>query len=272
MRIVAERSDDAMAAARAASIAAAAGLAATSELAVASERRVEGDADADELELRVGAASLRLCGVGRPYAVDFGRLDVSSGPGRSLKTPLRRAAGVRSGVPRPGVIDATAGWGEDAWLLAAAGCAVTMIERNPIVAAMLAEGLAAARGDASDAMREIAGRLTLVEGDSSQVLAGMRADVVLVDPMFPDASTRTTAARKPMRLLRMVIDACAGASGADADADCDEQRLLRAAGDAADRRLVVKRPRACAPAAIEGWRLSGAHTGRGYRFDVYSRR
>ena len=53
---------------------------------------------------------------------------------------LLRAAGARHGQT-PDVIDTTAGLGRDAWLLAALGCRVTLVERHPAVAALLADGL-----------------------------------------------------------------------------------------------------------------------------------
>ena len=41
----------------------------------------------------------------------------------------------------PDVIDATAGLGRDAFVLAALGCHVRMLERHPVVAALLDDGL-----------------------------------------------------------------------------------------------------------------------------------
>ncbi len=40
----------------------------------------------------------------------------------------------------PDVVDATAGLGRDAFVLASVGCRVRMLERNPVVAALLDDG------------------------------------------------------------------------------------------------------------------------------------
>ena len=45
------------------------------------------------------------------------------------------------------MVDATAGLGRDAFVLASLGCTVTMLERHPVVAALLADGLARAKQD-----------------------------------------------------------------------------------------------------------------------------
>ena len=45
----------------------------------------------------------------------------------------------------PSIIDATAGLGRDAFLLAALGSKVTLIERSNIMHALLADGMNAAR-------------------------------------------------------------------------------------------------------------------------------
>ena len=59
---------------------------------------------------------------------------------------IAKAVGVAQGV-RPQVLDATAGLGKDAFVLASLGCQMTLIERQPLVAALLADGLQRARDD-----------------------------------------------------------------------------------------------------------------------------
>ncbi len=80
-------------------------------------------------------------------------------------------------------IDATAGLGRDAFLLAGLGAQVTLIERSPQVRAALQTGLDAARLD--EAAAPVVARMTLLAGDSIALLEGLSADVVLVDPMHP---------------------------------------------------------------------------------------
>lgn len=205
------------------------------------------------LELRVLGGDDELTR-GRGVAAELDEIDVTSGPGRSLRTPLLRAVGIRKGEAyRPRVLDATAGLGEDAWLLAAAGCEVVAVERQPVIAALLRDALARV------ADRAAAGRITVVTAEAREAVARAAdeaPDVVYLDPMFPGSAKRKTAERKPMRVLRLLV-------GEDADAD----ELLEPALRTARRRVVVKRPTRAAPLA--GRKPTVTHEGRGFRFDVY---
>ncbi|MEM9417825.1 MAG: class I SAM-dependent methyltransferase [Planctomycetota bacterium] len=211
----------------------------------------------ERLELRVVENGHPLSG-GHGVFADLPQLDTTSPAGRSLKTPLLKAVGInkRSGAARPRVLDATAGLGEDSWLLAAAGCSVTAVERHPIVHALLADALQRARLIEPD----ITERITLTDcadaADVLQSLAGSEQyEVVLIDPMFPGSPRRKTTERKPMRVLRWLV-------GEDADAD----RLLDWAMQAAARRVVIKRPKH-AP-HLAGVEPVAVHTGKGLRFEV----
>ena len=210
------------------------------------------------LELRVVAEAHPLCG-GHGVASDLLKLDVTSPAGRSLRTPVLKAAGVKRGQTRPRVLDVTAGLGEDSWLLAAAGCHVVAVERHPVIHALLADGLRrAAEHDPETARRitlkppqDALAALAATGSDAAQDAA----DVVLIDPMFP--GPRKTAERKAMAVLRWV-------AGDDPDAD----NLLDPALIRAIRRVVVKRPRAAPP--LNGHAPTVVHGGRGLRFDVYA--
>ena len=116
-----------------------------------------------------------------------------------LGRELVRAARVR-GVDGPTCVDCTAGLGEDSLLLAAAGFRVTMFERDPTIAALLADGLARAAAD--PALADVVARMRLVEGDSVAGLAslGFTPDVVYLDPMFP-GRTKSAAVKKKFQLL-----------------------------------------------------------------------
>ncbi|MEM6853412.1 MAG: class I SAM-dependent methyltransferase [Planctomycetota bacterium] len=212
----------------------------------------------ERLELRVVEPGHPLAGGHGVYA-DLTKLDTTSPAGRSLKTPLLKAVGIhkqRSGE-RPNVLDATAGLGEDAWLLAAAGCQVTAIERHPIVHALLADALRRARLTAPG----VTDRINLLPcAEARDVLresaaSGKRFDVVLLDPMFPGSARRKTAERKPMRVLRWLV-------GDDADAD----DLLDLARKTARQRVVVKRPKHASHLA--GVEPVATHAGKGLRFEV----
>ncbi|MEM6459766.1 MAG: class I SAM-dependent methyltransferase [Planctomycetota bacterium] len=225
-------------------------------LTIADDPRA-GDDTGHRLELRVVDAGHDLAG-GRGVAADLLALDTDSGAGRSRQAPIHKAFGLhrrKAAEPPLRVLDATAGLGEDAWLLAAAGCRVVAVERQPVVHALLADGLRRAAGAAS----EVAERVTLLPpADAAAVLADPPGafDAVLLDPMFPGADRRRTLERKPLRVLRLLC-------GDDADADA----LLPAALATARWRVVVKRPRHAPPLA--GQPPANSHEGRGMRFDVY---
>lgn len=151
---------------------------------------------------------------------------VRAGVGRG--EPLARAVGL-TGSRLPAIVDATAGLGRDAFLLASLGLAVTLIERSPAMHERLAEGLAraaAAGGPAAAA----AARMTLLRGDARALLPDLAPDVVLVDPMHPPR-TKTALVKQEMRLIREVV-------GADGDA----LLLMQAAMAAARDRTVLKWP------------------------------
>lgn len=178
---------------------------------------------------------------------------------RQAPDPLWRA--VLAG--REAVVDATAGLGADGFHLAARGARVTMVERSPLLAALLEDALGrAAGGELGPAAEEAAGRVELVVGDARAVLRSgavppERLGVVYLDPMFPETGGRALPP-KGMALLREVL-------GTDEDGAAE---LLAAAREAAGRRVVVKRHLRAEPLA--GAAPSGSLRGRTVRFDVYA--
>jgi 16S rRNA (guanine1516-N2)-methyltransferase len=131
------------------------------------------------------------------------------------------------------VVDATAGLGRDAFLLACMGCEVTAVERSAVIAALLADGLRRAAAD-PELGKILRRRLRLVRGDARGLLREMgesqRPDVVYLDPMFPSRQ-KSAAVKKEMRICRAV-------TGDDPDA----AELFEIAVAVARRRVVVKRP------------------------------
>lgn len=199
----------------------------------------------DRLSLH-GPREMGLGGV----SVDFTGLDLRPG-NLSRKQPLGRAIGAKART----VIDATAGMGGDALLLACMGYEVLAIERSPIIAALLEDGLR--RGEADERiMAALGGRLRMVHGDARQVLlAGeVKADVVYVDPMFPPKRRASALPKKEIQLLRLVV-------GDDPDA----AQLMAAARQAATQRVVVKRPTHAPPLAEPSMSIEGKLV----RYDVY---
>jgi 16S rRNA (guanine1516-N2)-methyltransferase len=170
---------------------------------------------------------------------------------------IAKAIGLKRTNQTLHILDATAGLGQDAFVLAGLGHQVTMLERSPVIHALLEDGLARAAAD--DATVGVVARMTLVHADSIrwlQARAGQPvADVIYLDPMFPhrDKSARV---KKEMQLFRPLV-------GDDADASA----LLEAALACARYRVVVKRSRR-AP-AIEGDAPALKLEGKSSRYDVY---
>jgi 16S rRNA (guanine1516-N2)-methyltransferase len=98
--------------------------------------------------------------------VDFSRIDIRVGSGGlSRKQPLVKAFGQRVRT----IIDATAGLGHDTFLLACCGFEVTALERNPVVYALLRDGLR--RAELDPRLRAaMNGRLRVVHADALQAL------------------------------------------------------------------------------------------------------
>lgn len=144
---------------------------------------------------------------------------------------LARAMGLKKN-PHPVVVDATAGLGRDAFVLATLGCRTTMIERSAVIAALLRDGLQHACSSGDEAVTTIVKRMRLVADDAIGWLKANsgHADVVYLDPMFP-ACKKTAQVKKEMRFFQNIV-------GRDEDAD----ELFYAALEAARRRVVFKRP------------------------------
>jgi len=170
---------------------------------------------------------------------------------------IARAVGLKHGAT-PSVLDATAGLGRDAYVLASLGCRVTLVERSPVIAMLLRDALTRAVND--PATSEVAAHMQLRIGDAlaliEQLPEPQRPEVIYLDPMFPERGKRAEV-KKEMRLFQRLV-------GPDEDAD----GLLAAALRAARKRVVVKRPR-LAP-ALQGPAPTGAVHGKSTRFDIYA--
>lgn len=217
-----------------------------------------------EYQLQLGPDGLRLAWSGpdapRPIRVDFTagaavhRRRFGGGSGQMIA----RAAGIASGV-RPTVLDATAGLGGDAFVLASLGCEVTLVERHPLIAALLEDGLRRALEDPGTA--PVAARLRLRRADAVEAMQawpGEAPQVIYLDPMFPPRAG-SALGKKEMRLFRPLV-------GDDEDAPA----LLAAALSLASHRVVVKRPRLSGTIGdmAPGYVLEGKSS----RFDVYPKR
>lgn len=183
---------------------------------------------------------------------DFTRLLPRIRRGNLSGELLIRAVKIK-GVDEPLVADATAGLGEDSFLLAAAGCRVLLYEYDPVIAALLSDALDRAKRDPETA--PVVSRMTLIRGDSIPALPTLdpRPDVVLLDPMFPERR-KSALVKKKFQLLHRLERPCE-----------NERALLDAAFAACPKRIVVKRP-AKGP-NLAGVTPSYSLVGRVVRFD-----
>jgi len=168
---------------------------------------------------------------------------------------IAKAVGLNKGAT-PHVLDATAGLGRDAFVLAALGCKVTMHERHPVVAALLYDGLQRAYQD-SEIGPWMQQQVDMLFGSSHDLLSNsdIKPDVVYLDPMFPHRE-KSALVKKEMRVFQSLV-------GDDHDADA----LLPFAMQLATKRVAVKRPD-YAP-FLDEQKPSMQITTKKNRFDVY---
>ena len=189
-----------------------------------------------------------------PLRIDFTTGAVAHrrqfGGGRGQALP--KAIGLKGGNC-PHVVDATAGLGRDAFLLASLGATVTMIERSEQMHALLADALVRA---ADSDVAEIISRMSLLHGDAKDLLVGLTPEVVLVDPMHPPRG-KSALVKKEMRQIRKIV-------GVDGDAAA----LMQLALGCARNRVVLKWPQKAD--FMEGVRKpSHQITGKSTRYDVF---
>ena len=194
----------------------------------------------------------------KPLSIDFvagrnrHRRLFGGGAGQSLA----RAVGIK-GTYRPVVLDVTAGLAKDTFVLATLGCEVIMLERSPVIAALLANALERATADID--IVAIIQRLSLLQADSLHYLQQMSAEnlpsVIYMDPMYPHRD-KSALVKKEMRIFRDLVGD-----------DRDSSQLLQLARQKVLKRVVVKRPKGagflgeCKPHS----QISSKNT----RYDIY---
>lgn len=167
---------------------------------------------------------------------------------------LLRAMGA-SPKDNPFILDATAGTGRDAFLLAHAGFHLTLLERSPILYALLDDALK--RAACIPALEPMTKRLSLIHADACTHLKALtpKPDIIYLDPMFPPRR-KSALVKKEMVLLHELLGSAE-----------DESELLHAALACAKKRIVVKRPRLAPP--LDGKTPHFSLEGKSSRFDIY---
>lgn len=149
------------------------------------------------------------------------------------------------------VLDATAGLGEDSFLLAAYGFKVKLYERDRAIAALLKDSLARASAE----FPEIISRMEVFEDDSILAMKDLsyKPDVVFLDPMFPQRS-KDAAVKKKFQLIHLLEKPCD-----------DEMELLEAAKKTGAKKIIIKRP--VKSEYLAGVKPSYSYVGKAIRYD-----
>ena len=180
--------------------------------------------------LRQEKEGLTLYANGMSLRGDLTRMKPRLKAARLRSELLIKAARIKNKEGTLTAVDATAGLGEDAFLLAAAGWQVYLCEKDPLIGALLEDSLSRAAEDPE--LAEAASRMKLILGDSREFLAeiGFTPDLVHLDPMFPERQ-KSALVKKKLQLLQQLEKPCD-----------DEAGLLRSAMEAKPQKILIKRP------------------------------
>ncbi|OUR87227.1 hypothetical protein A9Q81_26325 [Gammaproteobacteria bacterium 42_54_T18] len=192
--------------------------------------------------------------MGNPVVVDFSSGTIGFRGRQNVRQELLvKAVLGRDKKTTPKVLDMTGGLGRDSFILACAGCAVTTLERNPLVFLLLSDGLYRAAMDVE--LQLIVQKIDLQFSDAVVASDAGNYDVVYMDPMFPER-TKSALVKKEMRVFRDVVGE-----------DTDVNQLFEQARNVAGKKVIVKRPRKSA--FIKDKKPTYSVEGRSSRFDVY---
>jgi len=145
---------------------------------------------------------------------------------------IAKAMGLKRGH-NPSILDITAGLARDAYILRILGCAITLVERSPVLHALIEDGIQ--RGQThEDTATALSQGFGLINNDSigymKKIEQGSRPDVIYIDPMYPERK-KSALVKKDMQILQKLL-------GEDDNAE----QLLDAALSCAQKRVVLKRP------------------------------
>lgn len=188
----------------------------------------EHDESEDHLEL--SADGLGLYCDGMKITGDFAKLKRRTDRKNICTEMLLKAVRFKNSDGPYTVLDATAGLGDDSFIMAAAGNTVTMYEYDALIAAMLRDALKRAEADSD--LSDTVSRMELREENSIEAMKTVRGqyDIIYLDPMFPSKKKSALAKRK-FQLLHTVEPPCENG---------DE--MLKAAIEAQPKKIIIKRP------------------------------
>ena len=137
---------------------------------------------------------------------------------------------------QPLIIDATAGLGHDGLLLAWLGAQVMMLERHPILFALLKDSQTQAKRHTL--LAPVVEKIQLIHTDANTYFTNsthVKADVIYLDPMFPKSAHKQAQVKKDMQVLHQLLHCHTQA--------IDLGDALLPLAQQIARRVIVKRPR-----------------------------
>ncbi len=204
----------------------------------------------------------------KPWTIDFlsGAKDYRRKHGGS--ETLAKACGIKKNQVPLTILDLTAGFAKDAFVLACLGANVILVERHPVIAALLEDALKRFYLD-SEACENI--NLTLYYNDakhfltnqlqSQEILVNINSsvidipDIIYIDPMHPERK-KSASIKKDMQILQQWIPP-----------ETHPEHLLELALNYAKKRVVLKWPRTSPP--IKNHRPAFIYEKNTVRFEVY---
>jgi 16S rRNA (guanine1516-N2)-methyltransferase len=152
------------------------------------------------------------------------------------------------------ILDATAGLGRDAFMMASYHGSVTMIERNPLIALLLEDALARFFKEKQPKFS-----LKLIKQDSLSYLTSLIdvPDVIYLDPMFPEKKKSAKVKKDMAFLQQLLMD------------DFEPEKLLYLALEKVKERVVVKRPNYAG--FLGEIKPTYSLIAKANRFDIYTR-
>ena len=147
------------------------------------------------------------------------------------------------------VLDGTCGLGTDSFLLHQAGFVVTATEHNPIIQALLADGI--------QRYQQLKGPcFELLYQDAEALMNESTFEVIYLDPMFP-AKAKSAKTKKTMQLFQTIHH----------EATDQADALLNQALKSQCSRVVIKRP--SKSPLLTHYKPTFQVSGKTCRFDVY---
>lgn len=199
-------------------------------------------------QLRISEQGLQLCiSPFLPMQANFERSFWQKRYEASRKQGLLKACKPHAEMH---IIDATAGWGRDAAILACSGAKLTLLERNPIIAALLQDAINRQQ-DRPDKLQ-----ISLHQVDAIAYLRDLTVypHLIYLDPMHPQRQ-KSALVKKDLQVLQQLLEP-----------DADAQTLLQIACQRVLQQVVVKWPQKHPPLLP----TRNSIIGKTVRFDLFA--